>query len=266
VKNSNAKYVYYIYTIFLIPALVIIPAHADILSSKPSGPVNDFAKIVSPQTWRSLDNVCKNVLKKTGVALVLATYASLEGEEIDEVTNTLYEKWGIGQKGKDEGVLVLLAVKERKIRIETGYGVEGYITDLVASRIRQEATAKYLSRSRWDKGITLIFHSLTQLVATEKGVAIEELITEGEVMEVTDSSQQGSSSNPLRFLFILIAAVFLLGTRSGRSMLTWLLLFSMGGRKSHYGGGGFGGGFGGSGGFGGFGGGMSGGGGSSGSF
>ena len=250
---------------FFILFLTVASAKANILTSKPSGPINDFAGVLSSEASNALIALCNNVNKKTGVALVLATFSSLEGEEIDDITNKLYEKWGIGQKGRDEGVLVFLAMKERKIRIETGYGSEGYVTDLLASRIRQQATAEYLSKNRWDEGITSIFHSLTQLVAKEKGVPFQELVSKDQYIPLTRTTRHQRSTNPLLFLFIFIIIIFLLGTRTGRSMLPWILLFSLGGRRSGFGGGGFGGGFGG-GGFGGFGGGMRGGGGSSGSF
>ena len=250
----------------LICLLTVLCINASILTSKPDGHINDFAGILSSETKDSLNDLCTNVEVRTGVALVLATFNSLEGEEIDDITNKLYETWGMGQKGKDEGVLVLLAMNERKIRIETGYGSEGYITDLMASRIRQSATDEYLSKNKWDPGITSIFHSLAQLVAKEKGIPFEEFVSQEHYIPLTRTTHHQRSTNPLRFLFIFIVIIFLLGTRTGRSMLPWILLFSMGGRRSGFGGGGFGGGFGGSGGFGGFGGGMSGGGGSSGSF
>ena len=251
--------------ILFVLLVILISVNADILSYKPSGAVNDFAQVLSPQVKASLERLCVNVYNKTGVALVLSTFPSLEGEDVDGITNKLYEKWGIGKKGKDEGVLVFLAMKERKIRIETGYGVEGYITDLLATQIRQKATAEFLSRDQYDKGIVLIFSSLTQLIANEKGIPFQEMAPQGQYTPQPGTTRQRPSNNPFRFLFIFIIIIFLLGTRSGRAMLPWILLMSMGGRRSSFGGGGFGGGFGG-GGFGGFGGGMSGGGGSSGGF
>lgn len=235
---------------------------ADILNRKPSGPINDFAGILTAPAKSTLTQLSNNVYNKTGVALVLATFPSLEGDEIDGITNRLYENWGIGTKGKDEGVLVLLAMEERKIRIETGYGVEGYITDLKASQIRIGATDQYLSNNQFDKGISAIFSSLTQLIAQEKGVSFESLLPSGHQIAPV-RIQQRRRANPLQGILFLLVIIFLLGTRSGRAMLPWLLLASMsGGRRSSFGGGGFGGGFSGSG----FGGGMSGGGGSSGSF
>lgn len=243
-----------------------IPISGDILALKPSGAINDFANLLSPETKRNLEQLSINVWKKAEVALVMVTIPSLEGNSIDGITNRLYEKWGIGKKGKDEGVLVLLALKERKIRIETGYGIEGYITDLKANTIRITATERFLSKDNWNDGLSFIFGSFVKLIAKEKNIPIEDLLS---VNQHYGNYRRDSRQriNPLQFLFFIVILLILLGTRTGRSMLPWILLGLLGSsRRTYSGGGGFGGGFGSSGGFGGFGGGMSGGGGSSGGF
>lgn len=249
---------------FLCALLFLLTADADILSSKPSGPVNDFAGILSQKTKNDLMRLSTSVYNKTGVALVLATVSSLDGGEIDDITNKLYEKWGVGKKGADEGVLILLAMKERKIRIETGYGVEGYITDLQSTQIRQNATTRFFSKNQWDNGIEFMFISLTELIAQEKKVPAETLLSDNRSRAPVRTVQRRRKASPLQMLFVFILIIFLLGTRTGRAMLPWILLALMsGGRRSSFGGGGFGGGFSSGGGFGG---GMSGGGGSSGGF
>ncbi len=253
------------FKVFLFCILIVAVSDADILSLKPSGPINDYANLLSQNSRELLSNLSDKIYRKTGVAVVLATLPSLEENEIDDITNRLYEKWGIGDKGKDEGVFVLLAVKERKIRIETGYGSEGYVTDLKASEIRRNASEKYLSQDRWDEGISLIFLSLAGLIAQEKEVPLKELISGNQQLNVSHVNRPHRGINPVNIIFIILLILFLLGSRTGRAMLPWLLLASMGSSRRSFGGGGFGGGFGG-GSFGGFGGGMSGGGGSSGSF
>jgi len=254
----------------ITPALLLctICLYAGIADApRPATAVNDYANILSEQARLSLEQLCVSVYEKTGVAFVLAIVASLDGDDIDNAANRLYEKWGIGSHTKDEGVLVLMAMQERKIRIETGYGVEGYITDLKAAQIRRKATDEYLSKSQWDTGLHLIFYSLTELVALEKGIEVQQLIPGERQIPYTVEYDKNSTFSPLKFVFILLLIAFLLGTRVGRTLLFWMLLNSMTGsrRHTHSGGGGFGGGFGG-GGFGGFGGGRSGGGGSSGGF
>ena len=249
----------------LVVATWCVAAETPLLQRRPSGAINDFAGVLNPSTRRSLENFATALHRHTGVALVLATVRQLEDHDIDETANLLYEEWGIGTEEKDEGVLVLLAVNDRRFRIETGYGVEGYITDLRASRIIRDVTP-LLQRNRRDEGLGRIMVSLGKLVAAEHDMALDSI--------VRHSSVQGRRSRPEasrgRSLFGVIGTIllvmFMLGTPMGRRMLPWLLLFALSsGGRSRYSGGGFGGGFGG-GGFGGFGGGMSGGGGASGSF
>jgi uncharacterized protein len=250
--------------VLLLVFTAVMTSAANILDSKPAGAINDFANILSGDTKARLEQVCTQVQEKTGVAMVLATFASLEGYDIDDAANRLYQRWGIGKKGSDAGVLVLLGMAEREIRIETGYGVEGYITDYKATAIRREATGQFLSKNRYDQGITMILYSLTNLITEEKNISFAELVpgnfTTAPVRGV--QRQPAETLNPLQILLIVLVVIFLLGSRTGRTLLFWFLLSSLSGRRGSFGGGGFGGG----GSFGGFGGGMSGGGGSSGGF
>ncbi|MBD3393484.1 MAG: hypothetical protein GF418_15215, partial [Chitinivibrionales bacterium] len=164
--------------------------------------------------------------------------------------------------GTDEGVLVLVAVGDRAIRIEPGYGSEGYITDAKAHSIIRTVAAPHLGQGEWDDGISATMVALARLVATEKNVSLEDILSSGRrAMRPVAQREVSPIGGILIFLFIL----FLLFTPMGRAMLPWILLFSLGSSRRGFGGGGFGGGFGG-GGFGGFGGGMSGGGGASGRF
>lgn len=246
-------------------ACCVAAGETPILKRQPSGPVNDFAGILASSTRRSLENFATALHRRTGVALILATVRQLENHDIDETANLLYEKWGIGTKGKDNGVLVLLAVSDRKFRVETGYGVEGYITDLKASRIVREVTP-LLKRNQWDEGLGRIMVSLGELVAAEHGVALDDILHDASAYAGRSRDAPPRGPSLLGVIGTILLVMFMLGTPMGRRMLPWLLLFAVSsGRRSRYSGGGFGGGFGG-GGFGGFGGGMSGGGGASGSF
>lgn len=98
--------------------------YAGILDMSPQGPVSDFASVLPLPAKDSIAYLSQSLLDKTGVSLVLVTVSDLEGADINDIATRLYEKWGIGKKGKDEGALVLLSVKDRQLRIETGYGSE----------------------------------------------------------------------------------------------------------------------------------------------
>jgi uncharacterized protein len=239
-------------------------SYAGILDMSPQGAVSDFASVLPQPAKDSIAYLSQSVLDKTGVSLVLVTVGDLEGADINDIATRLYEKWGIGKKGKDEGALVLLSVKDRQLRIETGYGSEGYITDAQASRIIRDIAAPDLSMGRWGPGLKNTMLSLAGLVAGAYHMPLGTIIS----WDVADNAlpvQKPVKINFLSVLLILLLVLFLLCTRTGRSLLFFMMLSSLSSGRSS---GGFGGGFGGrsGGGFGGFGGGMSGGGGATGRF
>lgn len=249
--------------LLLLWALLLPAQEIDIPQS--TGFVNDFAGILSPQTRAQINDWAIELREKTGLDYAVATFPNIGGE--DEVTFgvKLFEKWGIGSQ-RDEGVLVFVAVEERKLRIETGYGAEGYITDAYAYKVYQEM-ASYLQTGSedWDEAFTQGSLMLLSVIAGEKGVTLTGM---------SDYSQRQRSgrdeASPFGGLALLVIFVILMIVTKGRilNVLLWILIFSRGGGGGgSRGGGGFGGSSsGGFGGFGGFGGGRSGGGGAGGGF
>jgi len=244
---------------FLLP----VPARCDTPGSPPSSAVADFAGVMSPAARGSIETVCGALLEKTGVALVVVTVGALGAESIEEAASRTWEKWGIGARDRDEGALILVSTGDRQVRIETGYGSEGYLTDLETGRIISQA-APFLSRQAWDDGLLLMAVGVARITAAHHGIDMEQLLPPVERAPPRPQRHESSGNG----IFILLIVLFLLVTPFGRRLLFYMLLSSMlsGGRGSGWGGGGFSGGFGRSGGFGGFGGGRSGGGGASGRF
>ena len=101
----------------------------DLKSLKPQGYVSDFANVLDPQSRAQLEAYAGQVEQTTGVQMALVTLKSLDGQQIEDVTNTLYRQWGVGKKGKDEGIMLLLAVQDHRDRIEVGYGLEPILPD-----------------------------------------------------------------------------------------------------------------------------------------
>ncbi|MEN6318385.1 MAG: TPM domain-containing protein [Syntrophaceae bacterium] len=233
---------------------------------KPVGAVNDFARVIAPEYKNRMEGLAREVLEKTGTAIVVATVESLGDNELNDYVNSLYKAWGIGKKGTDKGVLIFLAVKERKVRIETGYGVEGILPDGLVGDILRTHAIPYLREGNYGKGLSNAMEAVASIVAKDANVALTGVAPakqpEGK------NAVQGIGIVPLIILILILAALF--GTRQGSNLLPWLLLilFNRGGGSGgfgSFGGGGFGG-FGGDGndgGFDGFGGGESGGGGAS---
>ncbi len=210
---------------------------------KPTGYVNDRANIISPDVELKLEQFLRDFDKSDSTQISVLTIPSLKGESLEDYALRVLEKWGLGQKDKDNGALLLVAKDDRKIRIEVGYGLEGRLTDLLAGRIIDNEISPRFKRGDFDGGIVSGVVSMTQAVRGEyKG---------------TGTTRHKKKSNPFGFIFILFFLLPLLsriGGRRGRHGAIFL-----GG--PFIGGGGFGGG---GGGFGGFGGGGGGGGGASG--
>jgi uncharacterized protein len=239
-------------------------AECGLMETKPIGAINDFANIISQNTKDSLTAVSERLFKLTGTALVVVTTRNLDGNPIEDAATNLFGKWGIGKKGSDKGILVLLAVQERSVRIETGYGVEGFITDVQCKRIIRDAGDFYLSKDQWTGGVAFIVNDLVAIVAREYGIPAADIA--GSNSPVAHNFRN-VRPNGLSVVLFALLVVLALGTRMGRTMLWFLILSSLfSGGRGGYRSSGFGGGFGRGGGFGGFGGGMSGGGGASGRF
>jgi len=239
---------------------------------KPTGYVNDFAHAIDARSAAELETYAGNVERATGVQFAIVTVDTLEDEPVEDVAVRLFKEWGIGKRGKDEGLLLLLAIKDHKNRIELGYGLEPIISDGTAGSILR-GIRPILRQGNYGAALLAATQQLGQRIADAKGVTIEGAPPRPQRSRDSDG---GGSVIGIIFAFVLLM-LFLRGIsgRGGRGggggtgLLTGLLLGQMlGGRRSDWGGGGNwgGGGFGGGGGggFGGFGGGSSGGGGASG--
>lgn len=232
-------------------------AKADTKYPKPIGAVNDFAGVISPDYERKMELLANEVLQKTGTSIVVATVETVGDIDYSIYANELYQAWGIGEKGEDKGVLIFLTLKERKLRIETGYGVEGILPDGLVGQIRDDYMLPYLNKNEFGKGMFNGFAVLALTIAKNAGVELEGQ----EMVKMPTVKKRNPLLGFIPILFFIVLFLILARSRTG-GILPLLLLMIMGGREGR-GGGGFGG-FGG--GFGGFGGGSSGGGGAGGSF
>ena len=230
----------------LFMALIVNVTYAAEKYPSPRGTaVNDFANIIDQENAIKMEALAREVLQKTGTAVVVATVETIgENEEYNLYANGLYKAWGIGEKGKDKGVLIFFTLKERKIRIETGYGVEGILPDGLVGEILDKYALPFLKKGHYGKGLYNAMYACSAYIAKDAGVQISD-----SPMPYRTRVQQGKIKiGPFEIIFFLIAAAVLLGTRTGREMLPWLLLIFLSGGRGGGGGGGFGGGFGGFGG------------------
>lgn len=217
--------------------------------------VNDFAGLLPSAERESLDASLHDYQQRTGNHVVVAILPSLDGGDMERLTIEIAEQAGIGKKSESNGVLLAIYVKDRKMRIEVGYGLEAYLTDALSDRIIRNDIGPAFRDGRYSEGIASAIASITAVLPGSDGIA------PGPAPRRRSRARGGVG----QVLFMLV--IFALIALMGGSRVLWAVLFGAsmtagrGGWNSRRGGwGGWGGGFGG-GGFGGFGGGGSGGGG-----
>ncbi|MEO6948295.1 MAG: TPM domain-containing protein [Ginsengibacter sp.] len=262
----------YILLLFVIFGLQTVFAQK--IQPKPNPPVavNDFANMLEPFQRQALEQKIRNYNDSTSSAIVIITVPDLQGYDIAEVALKYLRDWGIGVKGKNNGVLILVSKADRKARIETGFGMEGVLPDILSKQIIDQRMIPFFKQEDYYRGLDNSVDAIIKAAAGEYKA---------------DPKDQGEDGRGGSMIFIIIILFIIVSFLSGKGggggkggsymsrkgsktfgALPWFLLGNLlggGGRGGGgFGGGGFGGGGFGGGGFGGFGGGGGGGGGASG--
>lgn len=186
-----------------ILALAGTPAHAE-FPARPTGPILDQAELLPAAEEDALDLKLRDYTARTGRALMVVTVRSLDDQDVASYTVQLGHAWGVGGKTTDQGLIFLIAPTERKMRIETGYGLEEYLPDALASRIiRQEVTPRFKAND-YPGGIARgVDAIITQL---DKDPAEARAIAEA---AAAAQSQRGSDTGFGGAIFWIILIVFL---------------------------------------------------------
>jgi uncharacterized protein len=252
--------------LLIFPFLLVTVFAFHTVASTPEPPavprdyVVDLADVMSPDAGARLNALLLELEQKTTAQVLVLTVQSLDGQSIEEFSLNTKEKWKLGQKGKDNGVLIVVAVKDRRYRIEVGYGLESVLPDSVVGSIGREYFVPYFRKGDYSGGISEGALAIAQTIADYEGVSIA---------GGRGPSRQPDfvSLKPLSFMQKVLFGIFILAAlilfiTHPRQCFIILLLSQMGGGRGGWsgGGGGFGGGsFGGGGGGSGGGGGASGG-------
>jgi uncharacterized protein len=252
------------FSLMLLLWACAVAAQAQMPAPALTGRVVDNAKLLDPGTVASLTEMLAAHERATGEQVVVVTVPSLQGTPIEDFGYQLGRRWGIGQKDKDTGALLIVARDERKIRIEVGYGLEGKLTDALSSAIINQVMVPEFKQGNFGKGIVDGSSAILKVLGGDPNAVPP--------APAKAAERTGLTSSPVFFILLLIVIVVIsrLGSRrggGGGGALTGAILGGLlGGSGNRYGGGGFGGGFGdrggggGGGGFGGGGGGFGGGG------
>lgn len=239
--------------ILLISILFFIYAaaplsHAISIPAQPGTPVVDLAGIVDRSVKMKLNSYLRELEQKTTAQIAVLTISSLEGEAIEDLALTIaHDKWKLGQQGKDNGVLLLVAVRDKKYRIEVGYGLEGILPDSLVGSIGRNYLAAFFKQGQYSKGIFAATLALTNEIAKDAGIKITGLPQYNRTLP--------KRSGPLRSIIsiIIFIIMLILFIKNPKLFFALLILSSLSGRGGALGGGsrGFGGGLGGFGGGGG---------------
>ncbi|AYB30596.1 TPM domain-containing protein [Chryseolinea soli] len=157
-----------LFAFFLLFLLIDLPVSAQKAVPELWGlHVHDDADVLSQQTEDALEQQLKQYEDSTSNQIAILILSSLDGESIEEYSLKVAEKWKLGQKGKDNGVLLLVAIQDHKMRIETGRGVEGTLTDAVSARIIRNELAPNFRKDDFDTGIKEAVNAIVAAIGGE---------------------------------------------------------------------------------------------------
>jgi uncharacterized protein len=224
-KGHHGHNEIWISVVSVVSVVVIngVLATAAVTLPKPAGYVSDFANILDAGTRTRLDQIVRDTERTTGTEIAVATVTSLDGVSVEEYANRLFHTWGIGKKGSDNGVLILVAPKERTMRIEVGYGLEPILPDGLAGEIVRTVFLPAFQRGDYPAGI---------LAGTQR---VADIVRRGEPAPASPRRTRGNERRgipPLWFaipflsLFVLIGSFFGgvgLRTRTGGAIVFALL-------------------------------------------
>jgi uncharacterized protein len=183
------------------------------------GRVNDYANLISPDQKQRIEAQLAQFEQQTSNQVSVLTIPTLDGEDIEGYAHRVATAWGLGQKGKDNGALLIVAQKDRKMRIEVGYGLEPVLTDLQTSIIQNEVIIPYFKRGDFGGGIEA---GVSGILSTIQGKPVEPAA----VQEPAGGGQGEDGSGGLSFLIFALFALgpFVLNAIRSGSWVVYVIL------------------------------------------
>ena len=184
-----------------LPAGAVTPP----LPARPPAHVVDLANVLPPEQEAKLEGLLVDLEKKTTAQMVVLTILSLDGEPLNEVSLNAAEKWGIGQKGKDNGLLFLISMHDRKYRFEVGYGLESVLPDSLLGTLGRRVLVPLFRQGRYADGILATSGEILQILGRHYGVEI----TGAESLQSLRQRQTNQGSGLAFFLFLLFVLLII---------------------------------------------------------
>lgn len=179
---------------------------------QPQGYVSDYANILDPAHRQELERYCKRVEELTKAEMSLVTLPTLEGEPIEDVANNLYRRWGVGKKGTNEGIMLLLVTNDRRMRLEVGYGLEPILPDGFAGRILRQMRPLLRDR-QYGPALLEAAHQIGGTVARAKNINLDVSIPSRREVQ---HRPEFRSWLPFLFPIGMLLLLFFLSNRSRR--------------------------------------------------
>ncbi len=149
----------------IVPQLALaIPSDELLQSLQHDGDVNDYADILSDAEEQALEQRCRQLRERNGAQLVVVTLRSLAGGDIDDFAAKLFERWGVGDADRDDGLMLLVAIEDRKARLEVGYGLEPVLPDSLAGRILEQQLFPAFRQERYAAGLSAAVNRAAEIV------------------------------------------------------------------------------------------------------
>lgn len=184
----------FLFTTLVSQAQLAIPEHGGRW-------VHDEAHILSAQTVAEIESMLKYERDSTSNQIAVLIVPSLEGESFEDLSLRVAEKWGLGKKQKDNGVLFIIAVQDRQMRIEVGEGLEGVLTDALSSRINRNQVGPHFKRGDYDTGVKAGVLAIIQAIKGEY------------VNDDPAPSKKSRRSSPLVTLLLVVIAIIIISRR-----------------------------------------------------
>lgn len=227
--------------------------------------INDYTNTIDKSTIKKIISIGKELEDKTSAQAIIVIIDTTNGTPIEDYANKLFRAWGIGEKNKDNGFLILLALDDKAWKVEVGRGLEGAVPDILTNRVMQDIAKPNFINGDYSEGLLNSYSVFSDYIASEYGVTLDKSLN---VTLPNESNLNGRKEGKFAIgllLLLIFADIFLNRGRISSSILHLLFWNSFFNGNGRGGPGGFGGGSSG-GGFGGYGGGSSNGGGSSGNW
>jgi len=213
--------------------------------------VVDLAGVINPRTQQQLNALLRDLEQKTGVQMAVLTVQTLDGEDIDGFSLRTAEQWKLGEKGKDNGLLLTVAVQDRKYRFEVGYGLESILPDSRVGTIGRRSLVPYFKQGQYSQGIASAVGMIAMSISKTQGVELAGLENLPKPVDVKDHNPYAVFVFILILLFIIYRNMIRNNRRSSAALsrgglaATPFLFGSGWSGGGGFGGGGFGGGLGG---------------------